>query len=67
MTAHNQAGCEDPLCQQCEDYSACYVDGKSKELFEVSAQATDHVSGSGCDPCQAVAWKLSWRFCLGSS
>ncbi len=36
MTFHDYASCDDPLCQVCEGYSAGYVDGKSKTLFEVS-------------------------------
>ena len=43
-----------PLCQRCGDYSAGYVDGQSKALFEVSTQTTDHAVGRGCDPCLAV-------------
>ena len=30
MTDHNYAGCQEPLCQRCDDYSAGYVDGKSQ-------------------------------------
>ena len=61
MTAHNYVGCQDPVCQRCDDYADSYVDGKSKALFEVSTQTTDHASGCGCDPCQAVAERLRRR------
>ena len=61
MTDHNYAGCEDPLCQRCEDYSAGYVDGNSKALFEVSTRTIDHSRGCGCDPCQSVAERLRRR------
>ena len=61
LTDHNYAGCEDPLCQRCDDNSAGYIYGKSKALFEVSMQATDHPVGCSCDPCQAVAERLRRR------
>ena len=61
MTDHNYAGCQDPLCQRCEDYSAGYVAGKSKTLFEVSTQTTDHAAICGCDPCLAVKERLRRR------
>ena len=61
MTDHNYAGCEDPLCQRGEDYSAGYVDGNSKALFDVSTRTIDHSRGCGCDPCQAVAERLRRR------
>ena len=51
MTEHNLAGCEDPLCQRCEDYPAGYVD-------EIQDLRTTRPS---------VAWTLSWRFCAGSN
>ena len=55
-----------PLCQRCGDYSAGYVDGQSKALFEVSTQTTDHAVGRGCDPCLAVKERLRLRATLGS-
>ncbi len=61
MIDHNYAGCEEPLCEMCESYSAGYVDGKSKALFEASTQTADHAAGCGCNPCQAVAERLSRR------
>ena len=61
MTDHNYAVCQDPFCQWCDHYAAGYVDGKSKALFEVSTQTTDHASGCGCDPRQAVAERLRRR------
>ena len=61
MNDHNHASCDDPLCRRCERSSASYVDGKSKALFEVSPQTSDHPTGCGCDPCQAVAERLRRR------
>ena len=61
MTYHNYAGCEEPLCLRCEDYSAGYVAGSSKALFEVSTRTTHHEAGCGCDPCQAVSGRLRRR------
>ena len=61
MTDHNYAGCEDPLCRRCDDYSAGYVDGKPKALFGVSTRTIDHPRGCGCDPCQSVAERLRRR------
>ena len=61
MRKHNHAICEDPLCEMCEGYSAGYVDGKSKALFEVSTRTVGHPRGCGCDPCQAVAVRLRRR------
>ena len=64
MTDHNYAACQDPFCRRCDDYAAGYVDGKSKELFEVSTQTTDHAAGCGCDPCLAVKERLRRRATL---
>ena len=52
-----------PGCWRCgwEDYSAGYVDGNSKALFEVSTRTIDHSRGCGCDPCQSVAERLRRR------
>ena len=61
MTDHNYAGCEDPLCQRCGDYSAGYGYGNSKALFGVSTRTIDHSRGCGCDPCQSVAERLRRR------
>ena len=61
MKDHSCASCDDPLCGRCEGYSAGYVDGKSKALFEVSPQTSGHPAGCGCDPCQAVAERLRRR------
>ena len=61
MTHHNYAGCEEPLCQSCEGYSAGYVAGRSKALFEVSTRTTHRAAGCGCDPCQAVSGRLRRR------
>ena len=61
---YNHAGCEDPLCQRCEDYPAGYVDGKSKALFEVSMQTTDHAANcwAGCDRMRDLGRSLrSWQ------
>ena len=65
MTDHNYAGCQESLCQRCDDYSAGYVDGKSKALFEVSTQTADQAAGCGCGPCQAVVKRLRRRRELG--
>ena len=59
VTDHKYAGCEELVCQRCDDYAAGYVDGKSKALFKVSTQTTHHAAGCGCDPCQAVAERLT--------
>lgn len=67
MTYHNQASCDDPLCQVCEGYSAGYVDGKSKALFEVSTRTADHAAACGCDPCLAVKERLRRRAALQES
>ena len=64
MRKHNYAICEDPLCEMCEGYSAGYVDGKSKALFEVSTQTADHAAGCGCNPCLAVKERLQRRAAL---
>ena len=61
MTDHNYAICDDPLCQTYEGYSAGYVDGKAKSLFEVSTQTADHAVGCGCNPCLAVKERLRRR------
>ena len=61
MTDHDYAGCQEPLCRRCEDYSAGYQDGESKALFGISTQTTHHAAGCGCDPCQAVAERLRRR------
>ena len=61
MNDHNYTNCDDPVCGRCEGYSAGYVDGKSKALFEVSTQTADHPAGCGCDPCQAVTERLRRR------
>ena len=61
MTDHNYASCDDPLCLTCEGYSAGYVDGKSKALFEASTQTAGHAAGCGCDPCLAVKERLRRR------
>ena len=64
MTDHNYASCDDPLCLTCEGYSAGYVDGKSKALFEVSTQTADHAAGCGCNPCLSVNERLRRRTAL---
>ena len=64
MSDHNYASCDDPLCLVCEGYSAGYVDGKSKALFEVSTQTADHAAGCGCNPCLAVKEWLRRRAAL---
>ena len=64
MTDHNFASCDDPLCPRCDSYSVGYVDGKSKALFEVSAQTADHADGCGCNPCLAVKERLRRRAAL---
>ena len=61
MTDHDYAGCQDLVCRRCEDYSAGYLNGKSKALFEISSRTIDHPRGCGCDPCQAVAERLRRR------
>ena len=64
MSDHNYASCDDPLCLVCEGYSAGYVDGKAKSLFEVSAQTADHAAGCECNPCLAVKERLRRRAAL---
>ena len=64
MTHHKYAACEDPVCQLCDDYSAGYVDGKSRALFEGSTQTADHAACCGCGPCLAVKERLRCRAAL---
>ena len=64
MSEHNYASCQEALCPRCEGYSAGYVDGKSKALFEVSTQTPDHSVGCGCNPCLAVKERLRRRAAL---
>ena len=64
MTDHNYASCDDPLCPVCEGYSAGYVDGNTKSLFEVSAQTSDHAADCGCNPCVSVKERLRRRAAL---
>ena len=58
MTDHNYAGCEDPLCQGCDDYSAGYVDGRcsgSRPERLTIREAADVTR------CQAVVERLRRR------
>ena len=65
VTDHNYyAGCEVRCASGAGTTRLATSTGKSKALFEVSTQTTDHAVGRGCDPCLAVKERLRLRATL---
>ena len=62
-TDHDYVGCQDYLCQPCEDYRTGYEHGKVDAFESVEAGTENHVPGGGCRPCRAFAGRLGhwWR------
>ena len=54
MSHHDPAGCQRPICPECDAYGAGYSAGKSKAHFEVRNLDHDLDAGCGCEPCKTA-------------
>ena len=49
---HDPAGCDDPLCQRCDDYGGGYAHGKAAAHAEVRHwEPGAHAASCGCERC----------------